>query len=287
MHVKHNLSENGIEHEAMKYEQEGEKHEFTTEEFEAAMNDIQEAAETVIKHRPGARTLRTLLKEAISRLKDMAGKKQHAAEGVETTEVETPVEPEQEYKQEDNDMKSILKALGLAEDATEEDAVKAIGKLLEHSEKVAKHADMEAKIVTLETENKTYADKVAEYEAKAKADSRALRVAHYTDLAKGWTAIAGKPDELAEELTALEEVNAGAAEKLVAHYTNLDTAAKAAHLTTPLGTAKEPEDEGDKPHPFNAKVKEFTEKGMKEPEAYRKAMESHPDLWADFRKSGK
>lgn len=178
----------------------------------------------------------------------------------------------------DEHMKQIAKMMGMGEDAKPEDIVAAVGKMAGAQKAPAEMA----KFTALEAENKTYAARVAELEAKVKAGERAQRVAHYTAQATKWTHLAGKPEEFAERLVRLEEVSQDEAAKLVAEYDRLDTQAAAAFSATGKPAT------GEQKHEFQRRFEKLmAEKGISEPVAYAEAMKADPELEKDYRRQNR
>lgn len=138
---------------------------------------------------------------------------------------------------------AIAAALGLPPEATIEDCVAAInglkGNMQAATEQKAAFEKVNGRIAELEKKN-------AQLEHEA-------RVTNYQKVTAGFTALAGKPEEIAAELVGIEE-KAGkeTADRVLASYSKANDAAQAA--TKAVGTDKRG-GQGEK-HAFEKKVDE-------------------------------
>lgn len=137
--------------------------------------------------------------------------------------------------------------LGLAEDATPEQIVAAINDLKQK----ANGGGTQAQYTEMQSE-------IAKLKDQVKAGERARRVAVYTDKARAWTAISGKPEEIAEELVGLEDKDPEVAKRQIARFEAENAALVAAGITTPIGSSAE--GKTDEEHPFEKKTREKAEK---------------------------
>ena len=106
-------------------------------------------------------------------------------------------------------------------------------------------------------------------EADRTAARTADRVAHYTRMAASWTALPGTPAEMGTRLAHIEATMGDAAvEPIVATYSQLNDTRLAANLMRPLGTSTVPPD--SEHDPFEARLQAYmTEHKVDRPAAYR------------------
>jgi hypothetical protein len=216
-----------------------------------------------------------------------------------TVETENPPALEAETiqdKQEDN-VKEVALALGLAEDAKLEAILEAITALKGAGEKVEEKAEekpeekpvenAEAKAfadekAALEAKVQTYADENASLRADLKAKSREVRVMQYTEIAKGWTCLAGKPEEFGVKLADAEDIGKDVADILLKTFSEANDRAKAAKITEPIGT---PGAVGGK-HKFVELVEQrMQDKGMEYAGALNECAREYENLYREWRKS--
>lgn len=198
--------------------------------------------------------------------------------------------------QEDN-VKEVALALGLAEDAKLEAILEAITALKGAGEKVEEKAEekpeekpvenAEAKAfadekAALEAKVQTYADENASLRADLKAKSREVRVMQYTEIAKGWTCLAGKPEEFGVKLADAEDIGKDVADILLKTFSEANDRAKAAKITEPIGT---PGAVGGK-HKFVELVEQrMQDKGMEYAGALNECAREYENLYREWRKS--
>jgi hypothetical protein len=86
------------------------------------------------------------------------------------------------------------------------------------------------------------------------------RVLQYSQLAQRWTAIPGKPEELAEQLTKVHE-SAGeeTAQTLVAQYQRIQENAQQVGILSSLGTARVPNRFAETKDAFDEEVEQYAE----------------------------
>lgn len=220
-----------------------------------------------------------LMSKMMDKLKELMGMMNGEMEKPE----DMPKEDMKAKDKEEADMKEVNKTLGLAEGATEKEAVAEIVKLKAVSNDTKKYTDLEAQV-------KTYKDRAETAEAAIKKQDRSARVAKYTAIAGTWTAIAGKPDEMAERIVSLEDLDPKAAEGLVKTYTDMNASALAVGLTKPLGTAAAATGDGGA---FEQKVKLLQDEkdadGVKRyatyHDAFRAASDQYPEEYREYRKT--
>lgn len=175
------------------------------------------------------------------------------------------------------DLKPILSALGLAETATAEEIVAAIEALKAKSmppEEMKQFASMKSKVTALESENATLKA------AKVTADHDG-RYAGYLAKAKEFKAVPGKPEDLATELTILEEkAGKDAADKALAAYQKAEDLAKELGLLKGKGRVV-----GLSPD-FEAAVLKFQKENptTTRVDAIKSVSAANPKLWAERNK---
>jgi len=159
--------------------------------------------------------------------------------------------------------KLALAELGLAETATPEDLKQAIGAL------------------KAKPEAKQFSDRIAALETANATLTRNARVAYFTTKAGELKVISGKPEELAEELTTLEEkAGTEVTTKVLARYKAQNDALIAAGVFKARGTPAEGEAQE---HEFSKKVKaHMKEKCVDEPTAQAAVRKAEPTLFKDF-----
>ncbi len=188
------------------------------------------------------------------------------------------------------ELKAISLALGLGEDGKLDqilEAIKAIkgGEKQEKAEeakpdeKAQEFADQVAKF---QSEIATLKDENASVRADLAAKVRDTKVMFYTDIAKGWTCLSGKPEEFGAKLAAAEEIGRDVCETLLVTYDQANQTAKAARLTEPIGVPDAPE----KKHAFL----EFVDQLMKDRNldyytAFNAASHENESLFFDFQKN--
>lgn len=164
----------------------------------------------------------------------------------------------------------IAAKLGLPDTATIEEIMAAIEKL------TAGEAAPAPELM------KQYTDRVTKLESDNKTLKRAARVIAYTAIAGDLHAISGKPDELAADLLALEEA-AGeeAAKKVVAKYQDLNKRMVDAGIFKAKGTPAEGDTSDE--HEFTKELKVYmAEKQVDEATAQDALRKSKPALFKDF-----
>ncbi len=152
---------------------------------------------------------------------------------------------EQKGETEIMDIKKLCAALGLPDTATEADIMTAIEALKGKAAPPegmpeAEYSKSKPQFAAVLKENKDLKEKVEKFQADQKAADHTARVAGYLAKAKEFKAVPGTPDEIAAELTAIEEA-AGkpAADKALAAYTKAEELAIAAGVTRPRGSSKD------------------------------------------------
>lgn len=174
------------------------------------------------------------------------------------------------------ELKKIAVALGLPDTATIAEIMTAIealkGKGGTPPAMQAQFAAATAKVATLEAENATLkADKV-----KGDHDKR---YAAHLETAKKFTAVPGKPEDIAMELTDLEEkAGKSVADKAIQAYQKAQDAADAAALTMPKGKSKP----GAKAQEFEGEVLKYQKEhpNTTRADAIKSVGKARPDLWA-------
>lgn len=196
-------------------------------------------------------------------------------------------------------MKTLLKFLGLAEDAPEEkvfeavkakyDMMAAMAKLLGLPETatpdeimakmkeamMAGEAD-KGKMTKQFTDLQATVTSLTSQVAQAKKEKRLME---FTAKAGEWKAIAGKPEDMAAELVALEEQNPKLAEAMVKRYEDMNKSLVAAGVLSLKGTAKGTDNgtsEAEK------KIHEYEEKGLSHEKAVLKLADESPKLFRQY-----
>jgi hypothetical protein len=197
------------------------------------------------------------------------------------TETQKPIEPtppalEAEKLQEAN-VKEVALALGLADDAGLPAILEAIAALKSAGEKQEKAEDKpaenaEAKAfadekAALEAKVQTFADENASLRADLKAKAREVTVMKYTDIAKGWGCLSGKPEDFGQRLADAEDMGQDVVDILVKTFADANAKAKAAKLTESIGHP----DVTPKKHAFEVLVEEAM-KTKNGPFAYSEAL---------------
>jgi hypothetical protein len=169
--------------------------------------------------------------------------------------------------------------LGLKEDATEEAVLGAIGELKKNAHQdvtqTKEYTDLNGKLATLSVDLKTAQDDLGK-------ERRARKVSEYAETTRSWSAISGTPDELAEKIVSIEEIDPASAWTLAVTYQEADQTRKAAGLTKPLGVTGE----GPAKHEFTLAVEEAmkTDPKLELNEAWNKVAREQPEKFASFRK---
>jgi chromosome segregation ATPase len=177
--------------------------------------------------------------------------------------------------QEDLEMKEINVALGLPEEAKLEEAVAKVKELQTPAEP-KEFTDLKAEFASLQT-------KLTQAQDELKSERRKAKVAHYTEMARGWTNISGKPEDMAEQIVKVEEVDEAAGKILVEHFQHANEAAKV--VTQPIGTPAE----GDKP--ALTTFEKLVEDNLKDyngalarERCFADTVRKYPDEYKEFRK---
>jgi 16S rRNA C1402 (ribose-2'-O) methylase RsmI len=175
------------------------------------------------------------------------------------------------------DIKKLCQLLGLPETATEE---QIIAKLTELKAGAAGTGGLP------EAMSKEFASMKDTVKAQAATITRlehTERVAKYLKDTALFTAVAGKPEEIAESLASLEEKSGEAsAKQVLTTYQNANKAGEAATLI--LGTSKK----GEKAIAFEDKVQQYAKANpnTSRADAIKATMRAEPDLYRESREQG-
>lgn len=182
-------------------------------------------------------------------------------------------------KEDDAMKEQVIKMLGLAEDATDEQVMETLTALKagadESAAKSGKYASLEAKVATLTQEH-------AATQTALAGETRLRKISEFAAVTANFTAIAGTPHEMATLLVDLEEWKPEAAWEMACRYEAMDTAAKAAGIMANAGTPAEGTPEV---HEFTKQVDELVKGGKTRPEAMTELTASNPALYREYRKS--
>jgi len=198
----------------------------------------------------------------------------------------------------ETEMKTVLKLLGLAEDTPEEkvfEAVKAkydmmaeMAKLLglpeiaTPDEIMAKMKEAMAGAGEGAKMTKQFADiqtTVATLTAQVAQAKKEKRLLEFTAKAGEWKAIAGKPEDMAAELVALDEQNPKLAEAMVKRYEDMNKSLVAAGVLSLKGTVKG-NDNGTSE--AEKKIHEYEEKGLSHAKAVLKLADDNTTLFRQY-----
>jgi len=175
------------------------------------------------------------------------------------------------------DIKKLCQLLGLPETATEEEI---IAKLTALTAGAAGPAGLPE---AMSTEFASMKDTVKAQAATIARLEHVERVAKYLKDTILFTAVAGKPDQIAESLANLEEKSGEpTAKQVLTTYQTANKAGEAALLA--VGTAKK----GEKAVAFEDKVQQYSKANpsVTRADALKAVMRAEPDLYRESREQG-
>jgi hypothetical protein len=213
------------------------------------------------------KTLGDMWNALVGKIRERIGKKE--------SEGEKPKE-DQPICETEEDMKDVNLALGLAEDAKPEVIIAKIQELQNPSEP-KEFTDMKAQFSQSQ-------ETIKKLEADLRTERRGKRLVELTEKAKAWQSISGKPEEIAERILKVEEIDVEAAKTVIAMFEETN---KNSVVTQPIGTATKGEEltafqkiMSEKLPTYsgrNAYAKCFSEMGKKYPAEYKEFLAKYPD----------
>jgi hypothetical protein len=216
------------------------------------------------------KTLGDMWNALVGKIRERIGKKEPEEKPKEEPEDQPICETEE-------DMKDVNLALGLAEDAKPEVIIAKIQELQNPSEP-KEFTDMKAQFSQSQ-------ETIKKLEADLRTERRGKRLVELTEKAKAWQSISGKPEEIAERILKVEEVDVEAAKTVIALFEETN---KNSVVTQPLGTPVKTDEEltsfqkimNEKLPTYsgrNAYAKCFSEMGKKYPKEYKEFLAKYPD----------
>ena len=155
------------------------------------------------------------------------------------------------------ELSKIQEALGLPKDATFAQCLEAMSKV---NTPATEHAKPTVEIITLQKQVVDLGKRLDEKDTYIKGLEHDKLVTQYTATTRTWVAIAGKPEELAVELTAIHEAaGKDAAEKVVASYQKANGIARASGLLANSGSARSANNGSETKDAFEEKTQKFAD----------------------------